>query len=499
MNKKAVKLGIISFGSVAFLLILYFLVFKGIIFAQSEIGANKPPIELSPSIQTLNKAFADAAEQVVPSVVSIQIKFKTKLHSQKFFDEFRKFFPNWEDFFENQPTEPEFTAAGSGVFITSDGYILTNNHVVEKADEIRVILHDKKEYKAKIVGTDPTTDLAVIKIEGEGFKPVHFANLDDLRVGEMVIAIGNPLGLHSTVTSGIISAIGRNTIRLRQSRYSIDYYIQTDAPINPGNSGGGLFNLSGSLIGINTAIATTTGGYVGYGFAIPADLAKVIASRLIKYGSARRPILGVQIRNLDQTYAKGLGLKEVKGALVNDVVKGSPAEKAGIQVEDVILAVDGKEVKTSNDLQVEIAKRNPGDQVELTILRDGKTITKKVKLEEKDLAKLDEEDETETIDEMQNEPAYIEKFGLYLSPIDSKIRQDYGVDYGVFINRVERGSLAKSSGITPNGVITKVDGQKIYSVSDFKKKLKEKSPGEIVRLQIKYKNSNLLIALEIPS
>lgn len=499
MDKRALKFGVISFGSIAVLLVLYFTIFKGIIFAQSEIGASKPPIEANPSVQAINKAFADAAEAVVPSVVSIQIKFKSKLHSQDFFEQFRRFFPDWEDFFGNQPEEQEFTAAGSGVFITADGYILTNNHVVEKADEIQVISYDKKEYKAKVIGTDPTTDLAVIKIDGDGFKPVHFANMDDIRVGEFVIAVGNPLGLHSTVTSGIISAIGRNTLQLRRSKYSIDYYIQTDAPINPGNSGGGLFNIYGSLVGINTAIATTTGSYVGYGFAIPADLAKVIASRIIKYGSARRPILGVQIRNIDQTYAKGLGLKDIKGALVNDVVKGSPAEKAGIQVEDVIIAVDGKEIKSSSDLQIEIAKRNPGDYVELTIIRDGKTIKKKVKLDEKDLAKLDVEDDSEIAGESPKEPVKIEKLGLSLSPIDDKIKEDYGVEFGVFIKSVERGSPAASSGIIPNGVITKINGQEIKSISDFKKILKSKIPGDVVRFQIKYKNSNLLVALEIPS
>lgn len=499
MNRKVLSFGLISFASIAVLLVLYFSLFKGIIFAQSEIGATKPPIDVNPSVQALNKAFADVAESVVPSVVSIQIKFKSKFHSQDFFEQFRKFFPDWEDFFGNQPEEQEFTAAGSGVFITSDGYILTNNHVVEKADDIQVITFDKKEYKAKVIGTDPTTDLAVIKVDGEGFKPVYFANMDNIRVGEFVIAVGNPLGLHSTVTSGIISAIGRNTLRLRQSSYSIDYYIQTDAPINPGNSGGGLFSISGSLIGINTAIATPTGSYVGYGFAIPADLAKVIASRLIKYGSARRPILGVQIRNIDQTYAKALGLKDVKGALVNDVVKGSPAEKAGIKVEDLIFAVDGKEVKTSSDLQVEIAKRNPGDYIELTILRDGKTIKKKVKLEEKDLAKIDNEEKLSFDQEDSNESAKIEKLGLSVGPIDDKIKEEYDVEYGVFIARVERGGVAASSGIMPNGIITKMDGKDVRSVSDFKKMLKSKNAGDILRFQIKYKNSNLLIALELPS
>lgn len=500
MNKKALRIGLITFASIAVLLVLYFSVFKGIIFAQSEIGATKPPIEVNSSVQALNKAFADVAESIVPSVVSIQIKFKSKFHSQNFFDQFRKFFPEWEDFFGNQPREREFVAAGSGVFITSDGYILTNNHVVEKADDIQVITFDKKEYKAKVIGTDPTTDLAVIKIDGEGFKPVYFANMDNIRVGEFVIAVGNPLGLHSTVTSGIISAIGRNTIRLRQSSYSIDYYLQTDAPINPGNSGGGLFNITGSLVGINTAIATPTGSYVGYGFAIPADLAKVIASRLIKYGSARRPILGVQIRNIDQPYAKALGLKDIKGALVNDVVKGSPAEKAGIKVEDLILAVDGKEVKTSSDLQVEIAKRNPGDYVELTIFRDGKTIKKKVKLEEKDLAKIDNEEEKLSFDEEDSkEPTKIEKIGLSVTSIDDKIKKEYDVDYGVLINRVEQGSIADLSGISPNGVITKLDSKEVKSVSDFKKMLNSKHAGDIVRFQIKYKNANLLVALEIPS
>ncbi len=500
-NKKLLNFGLISSGVLVASLILYFTVFKGQIFAQQDIGAARPPVEMNPTIKSLNDAFQSAAEAVVPSVVSVKIKINPssdKSSSSPFFRDFRKFFDDWDEFFKfHNDDDMEMSAVGSGVFITSDGYIITNNHVIENADEIRITTYDRKEYKAKVIGTDKLTDLAVIKIDGDGFKPVHLGNIDDVKIGELVIAVGNPLGLSSTVTSGIVSAIGRGGLSLQQSNAAIENFIQTDAPINPGNSGGGLFNLNGSLIGINTAIATKTGSYIGYGFAIPVDLVRSVVSEIIKSGKFNRARLGVLIRSVDETLAKSLGLDKVSGAIVNDVLDNSPAKKSGIEVEDVILAVDGKEVKTSNELQTEIAKRRPGQSVELSIWRKGKMIKKNVKLEpfesEETIAESDTQKEPKA-----GEPVTLERLGVVVTPLTPEQKEAFGTENGVFLMRVTKRSLTSERGLVPGGVITKVDDKDIRSVREFEKIVDSKKAGDIVRMRIKYKDSQSIVAVEIP-
>jgi Do/DeqQ family serine protease len=508
MKNKKVRIALISIGTSLLILAAYIIIFKNNIFAQQEIGSSKPPVELNPTIKALNDAYKNAANAVIESVVNIRVKIKPK-SSSRFkifpFDEEDPNFKEWGDFFRKHfgDVDPEMTSAGSGVFVTSNGYIVTNNHVVEDADEIKVITYNKKEYKAKIIGTDKWTDLAVIKIDGEGFKPVHFANMDEIKVGELVIAVGNPLGLSSTVTSGIISALGRGGLNLIRPEdggkvnYAIENFIQTDAPINPGNSGGGLFNLSGSLVGINTAIATRTGTYIGYGFAIPADLVKTVVAEIIQYGKFQRAYLGVYIRSVDETYAKAFGLKEVKGAFVNDVEKGSPAEKAGIKIEDVILAVDGKEINSSNELQTEIAKRKPGETVELTIWRQKKEIKLKVKLgtREGDIAMKG----TDDIEEPKpGQSVTIEKLGLIVTPLDDKIKESFEVTNGVYLKDVKNKTLMRERGLLPGGVILKVDNQEITSVTQLKKIIESKKPGDAVLFRIKYKDTSTIVAIEVP-
>ncbi|MEJ5285785.1 MAG: hypothetical protein CH6_3083 [Candidatus Kapaibacterium sp.] len=507
MNNKKIKITVISILSSVVLLALLFFTFKGKILAQPEIGSSKPPVEMNPTIKALNDAYKNAANAVIESVVNIRVKVKQKSRGFEVFpfDEDNPLFKDWNDFFKRHfpDTDPEMTAAGSGVFVTSDGYIVTNNHVVENADEIKVTTYDKKEYKAEIVGTDKWTDLAVIKIQGEGFKPVHFANMDEVKVGELVIAVGNPLGLSSTVTSGIISALGRGGLNLIRPEdggrinYAIENFIQTDAPINPGNSGGGLFNLNGSLVGINTAIATKTGTYIGYGFAIPADLVKTVVSEIIKKGKFERAYLGVYIKSIDETYAKALGLKQVKGALVNEVESGSPAEKAGIKPEDVILEVNGKSINSSNELQTEIAKRKPGETVELTIWRNKKEIKLQVKLGTRDTI-LVEKTDTETEEPKPGQEVKLDKLGLVVTPLDEKTKENFDVKNGVYLKNVTNRTLMQERGLLPGGVITKVDDQEITSVSQLKKILSSKKPGDAVLLRVKYKDTSTLVAIEIP-
>lgn len=510
MKKNYLRIGIVSVATLTIFAVLYFALFKGQIFAQPEIGATKPPVELNPTIKALNEAYQNAANAVIESVVNIRVKIKQEQKSKRFelfpFDENDPFFRDWKDFFRHfyDDSESEVTAAGSGVFITSDGYIVTNNHVIENADEIRIMTFDKKEYKAKVIGSDKWTDLAVIKVDGDGFKPVHFANSDEVKVGEIVIAVGNPIGLSSTVTSGIISAVGRGGLNLirpedgSRANFAIENFIQTDAPINPGNSGGGLFNLNGSLVGINTAIATRTGSYIGYGFAIPSNLVKRVASEIIKTGKFERAYLGVYIRTVDQTFAKALEMKEVKGAIVNQIEKGSPAEKAGIQVKDVILEVDGKKIETSNDLQLEIAKHRPGDVVELTILRGKELIKKKVKLETRDTSISMKSEDEELQEPKPGETANIEKLGLVVTPLDDNLKSEFNVKNGVYIKNVTKRSLIYERGLAPGGVILKVDDKEINSVRELKKIIDSKKPGDALILQIKYKDSTSLVAVEIP-
>ncbi|MCX7737574.1 MAG: Do family serine endopeptidase [Candidatus Kapabacteria bacterium] len=470
------------------------------LFADDQIGASKPPVTINPYAKALNDALQEASKAVIPAVVSIKVEIDTKQQQNPDRDMFREFFRFFGDPFEDQgPRE----ASGSGVIISESGYIVTNNHVIENASVIIVTTDDKKEHKAKLIGRDPLTDLAVIKIEGGPFPYVHFGNMDNVKVGEMVIAVGNPLGLNSTVTAGIISAIGRGGLALLRERspYAVENFIQTDAAINPGNSGGGLFNLEGSLIGINTAIATRTGTYIGYGFAIPIDLVKSVVLDLIDDGKINRGYIGVQIRTIDEIIAKSVGLDKVEGVVVNDVVKKGPAEKAGIEPGDVILEIDGNKVATSNELQSFVAKKRAGDKVTLTIWRDGKKINKTVKLEPRDTETdtasdnaIPGEDESTWEDKQE---VKFDKLGFTVNYLTANQKEDYKVDKGAFITRVERNSVAANRGMAPNGVIVKADKKEVASPRELKKLIDSKKSGDVVIFQIKYIDSNRIIAMEI--
>ncbi len=321
------------------------------------------------------QAMAEVTEAVKPAVVNISTTRTEKIEESPltpFFEDpfFRRFFG--DRFGHPQlPKERKTVSLGSGVIVSSDGYILTNNHVIKNADKIKVILSDKREFDGKIIGTDPKTDLAVIKIEATNLPTITWGDSDKLRVGEIVIAIGNPYRLNQTVTMGVVSAVGRANVGIA------DYedFIQTDAAINPGNSGGALVNASGKLVGINTAIFSTTGGYQGIGFAIPSNMAKVVMKSLIEKGKVIRGWLGVSIQAITPELAQQFQLKEEHGSLVADVVDGSPAEKAGIMRGDVIIEFDGKKVDEPYYLRNMVANTSPGTQVEVKVLREGKIET----------------------------------------------------------------------------------------------------------------------------
>jgi serine protease Do len=330
------------------------------------------------SIDVLTKtgeAMASVVEAVKPAVVNIST-VKTVRLRDPFFDDpfFRRFFG--EPF--GIPRERRQTGLGSGVIVDPSGYILTNNHVIRGADEIKVTLFDKREFRGKVIGTDPKTDLAVVKIDAKDLPYIELGDSDKLKVGELVIAIGNPYGLNQTVTMGIVSATGRANVGIA------DYedFIQTDAAINPGNSGGALVNAKGELVGINTAIFSTTGGYQGIGFAIPSNMAKAVMEQLIKNKKVIRGWLGVSIQALTPDMKKHFGLKEDRGVVINQIFENSPAEKAGLKEEDIILQYNGKDITDPTQLRNLVANTPPGKEVELKVFRDGKVFSVKVTIEE---------------------------------------------------------------------------------------------------------------------
>lgn len=355
--------------------------------------------------------------------------------------------------------------SGSGVIVSEDGYIVTNNHVIDEASEIEVTLNDNSTYLAKIIGTDPSTDLAIIKIDKDNLTPMSFGNSDEVQVGEWVLAVGNPFNLTSTVTAGIVSAKARN-INIIGSRnrdvIPIESFIQTDAAVNPGNSGGALVNTSGELVGINTAIASQTGSYSGYSFAIPSKLVNKVMIDLIDFGMVQRGFLGVQISSIDQALVDEKKLPDTKGIYIAGVNEDSGAEKAGIKDGDVILKVGNKEVDTPAQLQEEVGKRRPGDQVILTIRRDTKELVVAVVLKNLD----------GTTDLVSKEE--VEKFSALGATFEELTREDMkalDIDHGVRISSISTGKL-KALGLTDGMIITKINNEKVKSIEQLTTYLK---------------------------
>ena len=323
----------------------------------------------------MSQALSEVAEVARPSVVNISTTTTVTMQGSSFGDFFND--PMFRKFFgegQAHPRKFKQAALGSGVIVSKDGYILTNNHVVKGADEIKVILYDKREFKGKVIGADPKTDIAVVKIEAKDLPAIKIGQSRLLKPGDVVLAIGNPFGLNQTITMGIVSATGRSNVGI--SAY--EDFIQTDAAINPGNSGGALVNTNGELVGINTAIFSTSGGYMGIGFAIPSDMANAVAQSILKYGKVIRGWLGISIQDLTPEIAKSLGISREHGALVTDVMKDSPAEKAGLKRGDLIIAYDGQTVEDTTSLRNMTANTAPGKEADVKVLRNGKEVTLKV-------------------------------------------------------------------------------------------------------------------------
>jgi len=404
-------------------------------------------------------SLAPMIKKISPAVVNIAVKGSVREQGGRnpFFDD--PFFRRYFDIPEQGPRERQFQSAGSGVIVDAkNGYVLTNAHVVDKASEITVTLLDNRSIKAELVGADKASDIAVLKLKGGNLVDMPFADSSKTEVGDFVVAIGNPFGLQHTVTSGIVSALGRAGINPDGRNDAYEDFIQTDAAINPGNSGGALVNLAGELVGVNSAILSQSGGNIGIGFAIPANMARSIMEQLIKYGTVKRGILGVSIRTLTPDVAQSLGLTNgTSGALVAEVVKGSPAEKAGIEPGDVVTAINGKPVKTDAELRNTIGLMRIGDKVDISLIREGKPrrVTAVVGDRDSTVANSTGGDDTKNAEEIHHG----------LEGADLADAKDNG---GVLVRAVAPGSPAASNGLRANDIIVAVGRTRVTAVAQLR-------------------------------
>ncbi len=468
--------------------------------------------QIQPALD-LSEAFVNIAEAVTPGVVRIEAEQSATEATESQLpiplpDEFRQFFdgPN-----QVPPGErPPQMAGGSGFIVSPDGYILTNDHVVGDATSIRVFLPDRREYTAEIVGSDPTTDVAVIKIDDANLPVLSLGSSANLRVGEWILAVGNPgLGggsrpLDYTVTSGIVSAIGRplNLIgnELRQegweerSQFAIEDFIQTDAVINPGNSGGPMVNLRGQVVGINSAIASRTGYYQGYGFAVPVDLAKRIMEDLIEFGEVRRAYLGIEMREVQLVDAEYYGLPRAMGVLVNNAVPDSPAVEAGLRQEDVIVAVDGVDVERPGQLQLLIAQHRPGDEVMVRFYRNRERQEVTVQLGTSPLGTRPVETTRPTVSSQT-------RIGIDVMPLDESTAEQFGYEApgGVVIGRVSPAGPAGRAGIRQGMRLVDINRESVGTVQDVEELLGDVEPGDIVSLRMGFPDgSSRIVNLRVP-
>jgi len=462
-------------------------------YAQSRGTSAKPTVQEVKPIADASNAFVSIAEHVTPAVVSIQAERDAKQSVQR--SPRRNGPPGLEDFFQKfDPRSAPAEASGSGFIVSKDGYILTNNHVVEDFDRLNVTLTDHRVFKAKVVGRDPTTDVAVIKIDGKDLPTATLGNDESARVGEWVLAIGNPLGLDFTVTAGIVSAKGRGSTELQglnRDAYAITDFIQTDAAINPGNSGGPLVNSRGEVIGINSAIASQTGYYSGYGFAIPITLAKQVMDDIVEHGRVRRAVIGVQISPVSPEDASVAGLKDIAGVLVGGYSDdNSPARAAGLEAGDVIVAADGKPIDRVSTLQRIIRGHEPGETVTVDVMRYGTKKTFKVKLAEAPsnatVASRDNDDDNAN----PNGSVTYDKIGVKVEPLSSEVRSAMRSGNnrdGVQVVDIDaagpaRGRLFKDDVIT--AILFPTPRKEVHSVEDLQGVLSRAKDGDIVSLQV---------------
>lgn len=410
-----------------------------------------------------------ASERSINSVVHITAKIPRQVQRDPFFEFFNG---------PQQPNQQFAFGAGSGVVLNTEGYIVTNNHVIDKAVLIEVTLNNNMKYSAKLVGTDPNTDLAVLKIEAKNLEPIVVGNSDDVKIGEWVLAVGNPFDLTSTVTAGIVSAKSRNinviNSRARRDNFPIESFIQTDAAVNPGNSGGALVNARGELIGINTAIASNTGSYAGYSFAIPVNLMRKVVKDIIDFGAVQRGFIGAKITNVTQEIMDTENLPDTRGVYVSEVLPGGAAEKAGIKAGEVIMRIDGRDLTTSSELLEEVGKGSPGQKMLLDVRG------KNGKLREVTVVLLNSDGDMALITK-QNSEEKMKKLGATFAELSSKEKEELGISCGIKIAQLQVGKL-KSLGLQEGMVISRLNNRPVCSVNDFKTILGEEQDGLLMEL-----------------
>ena len=440
-------------------------------------------------LQNTSDVFIYVAEKVVPTVVSIQTTRSVRsvdlerFHNREDIREFFRF---------KLPKDFRQQGSGSGIIVSNEGYILTNVHVVDNSEKIRVTLHDNREFEAEIIGIDPLTEVAVIKIDADNLPVARLGDSDKCKVGQWVLAIGNPLELRSTVTAGIISAKERQIDIIRES-FGVESFLQTDAAINPGNSGGPLVNLKAEVLGVNTAIATETGYSAGFGFAIPINLAKKIMADLIKQGKVERGYLGIAMQNMDEKKSRALHLHRPKGVFIDKVFDGAPAAKAGIKSKDVLLKINNEEVYKSNRVQAIIARKNPGELVQLTLFRKGKEIVLNVVLGKKETMTAEITPRTINKD--------FKSLGLQVKKLsrDDALELGYSGRVGVLITDVERWSPANEAGILEDDILMEIDETAIEDESDFHNAASKLQKGSVSIFTIVRARSESHIFVEIPN
>ncbi|MDX9695375.1 MAG: Do family serine endopeptidase [Bacteroidales bacterium] len=410
--------------------------------------------------------FTVAAEKSVNAVVHVTSKYNLENNYSRN--------PIYELFFGNGYYNQPVMSFGSGVIISDDGYIVTNYHVVEKSEQLEVILNDRRSFTAEIVGTDPNTDLALLKVKETNLPFIPFGNSDNVRIGEWVLAVGNPFNLTSTVTAGIVSAKARSITTAGERGFSPESYIQTDAAVNKGNSGGALVNLGGELIGINSAILSPSGSYTGYSFAIPANIVKKVIGDLIKYGEVQRAVLGVEIKEVDKKIEEELALDKIEGVYIERVTEKGAAELAGIKSKDIILSINNVAVNSMTELTEQMGKYRPGEKVSIIVKRDNKK-------KQFDVLLRNTQGNTDIVRADQ----YETMLGADLQRLSSNDKRRLGLDYGLVVLKLKDGAL-KDAGIKESFIITNIQGEKMDSVDDLRNVLSKYKSGDEIEIEGTY-------------